>query len=126
MVCDRCFRPDDIGEHGVGLCPYEARRFAPVVRPDDIPGGVEFAHGICHANGKPKRYYSRSAIKLACEVKGIVPYHDVYAEQGNRVLSDARHRDDYLKSGTAQREKRWRDEARAERRFEQAREAARR
>src|SRR6185436_5002334 len=96
------------------------------VRPDDIPGGVLIEHGICNADGTPKRYYSRSAIKLACAVKGVVPFHDVYSEQGNRTLEDARHRDDFLKTSQAQREKRWRDEARAETRLARDREAAQR
>lgn len=123
MICDRCCRPSDDGEHGLYKCPLEPRPRSVVVIGDEIPGGIEIAHGICNEDGTPKRYYSRSEIKLACAVKGLVPYHDVYAEGGNRMLEDARHRDDWLKSGTAQREKRWRDEARAEKKLAQAREA---
>lgn len=91
------------------------------VRQDSIEGGVLIHHGICNEDGSPKRYYSRSEIKLACEVKGFVPYHDVYQEGGNRRLEDARHREDYLQSGEAKRAKKWRDEARAEKRLAESR-----
>jgi hypothetical protein len=84
------------------------------VQGDDIPGGIEILHGICNEDGTPKRYYSKSAIKQACAVKGVMPYHDVYAEGGNQTLADARHRDDWLKTSTARRAKRDRDEARRE------------
>lgn len=112
MICDRCYQPLDQGEHGLYRCPLEPRRIAPTIWADDIPGGVEIANGLCHEDGTPKRYYSRSEIRLACAVKGVIPYHDVYAEQGNRRLEDARHRDDWLKSGAAQQAKRERDDAR--------------
>ena len=86
------------------------------VIPDDIPGGILIEHGLCHADGSPRRFYSRSELKLAAAVKGIIPYHDVYAEGGNQRLADARHRDEWLKSGEAQRAKRDRDEQRHEKR----------
>lgn len=40
------------------------------MRPDTIPGGVV----IENLTKKPTRYYSRSAIKLAQEVAGVVPH----------------------------------------------------
>ena len=70
------------------------------VLPDDIPGGVLIEHGLCNADGSPKRYYSRSEIKMACAVKGLVPWTDVYTEDRTK---DARVHDDWLKSGEAQR-----------------------
>lgn len=116
MICERCYKPTDEGEHGLGLCPLEARRRTAVVWADDIPGGIEIANGICNEDGTPKRYYSKSEIRAACKAKGVIPYHDVYQEQGNKTLEDARHHADWLKTSTAQREKRWRDEARREKR----------
>lgn len=124
MLCDRCYQPADVGEHGLYLCPLEARRNSPVVWADDIPGGILMHNGICNEDGTPRKYYSWSAIDAACKAKGVIPYHDVYTEGGNRTLEDARHRDDYLKSGEAKRAKRDRDEARAEKRLQGQREAA--
>ena len=121
MICDRCYQPSDVGEHGLYLCPLEARRTSPAVWQDSIEGGLEIAHGLCNADGTPRRYYSKSEIKAACELKGIVPYHDVYQEGGNKRLEDARHRTDDLKSSEGQRAKRWRDEARQEKRLSEAR-----
>lgn len=124
MICDRCYQPSDVGEHGLYKCPLEARRETPAIWTDDIPGGIEIAHGICHEDGTPRRYYSHSAIREACRVKGVIPYHDVYAEGGNQMLSDARQRDVYLKSSEAKRDKRHRDEARQEKYLTRDREAA--
>lgn len=38
---------------------------------DSIEGGIEIKHGICHENGDPKRYYSRSEIKKAAYEAGV-------------------------------------------------------
>lgn len=117
MICDRCLKPiENPDEHGLYLCPLEQRPKSTAIWADAIPGGIEIAHGLCHADGTPKRYDSRSEIKAACQEKGLVPYHEVFAEGGNKRLEDARHRDDWLKSGTAAKEKRWRDDARREKR----------
>lgn len=124
MTCERCLReivtPE---EHGLYLCPLEPRP-ANTVWADDIPGGVLVYNGLCNDDGSPRRYYSKSEIRLACKVKGVIPYHDVYTEQGNKTLEDARHHADWLNTSTAQREKRWRDEARAEKALAREREAA--
>lgn len=125
MTCERCLNaivnPD---EHGLYLCPLEPRP-ANTVWADDIPGGVLIYNGLCNEDGTPRRYYSKSEIRLACKVKGVVPYHEVYQEQGNRTLEDARHHTDYLKSSDGKRAKQWRDEARAEKRLAREREVAR-
>ncbi len=113
MTCERCYRPSDIGDHGLGLCPLEPRRNAPVVRPDDIPGGVLMHHGLCNADGSPRRYYSRSEINLEAAKRGLMAWTEKYTEDRTK---DARVHDDWLKSGEAQRAKRDRDEARAEKR----------
>ena len=110
MTCDRCYKPTDEGEHGLGLCPLEPRRAAPVVWADDIPGGVEIQNGLCHADGSPRRFYSRSAIRAACAEKGLIPYHDVYQESGETRIKDALVHGDWLRSGESQRASRDRDE----------------
>jgi hypothetical protein len=102
------------GEHGLYLCPLETRHSAPVVRQDTIEGGVLLEHGLCNEDGSPRRYYSRSEIKQACAVKGLIPWTDVYTEDRTK---DARVRADWQSSGEAQRAKRDRDEARAEKKL---------
>jgi len=98
------------------LCPLERRRTSVAVWADDIPGGVLIANAICNEDGTPKRYDSRSAIRLACAVKGVIPYHDAFVEQGNHVLADARTHDDWLKSSENMKASRERDEMRREKR----------
>ena len=121
MTCDRCYQPLDRGEHGLYKCPLEQRKRTAVVWTDDIPGGLEIAHGICNADGTPRRYYSRSEIKAACEVKGIIPYHEVVAESGEGVIKDARIHDDWLRSSEAQRARRDRVEQREEKKLARSR-----
>jgi hypothetical protein len=116
MTCERCYQPLDQGEHGLGLCPLEPRGRAPVVWVDDIPGGLDIVNALCHADGSPRRFYSKSAIKAACEVKGVIPYHEVYAEGGETRIKDAWVHDDWLRSSDAQRARQERDERRRERR----------
>jgi len=38
---------------------------------DDIPGGVLIQHGICHDDGTPRRYYSKSEMALVAKEKGL-------------------------------------------------------
>jgi len=114
MTCDRCYKPLDVGVHGLYHCPLEARRQAPVVRPDDIPGGMEIQHGLCNADGTPRKYYSRSEINLEAQKRGLMNWSEKYEEIR---LKDARVHDDWLKSGEAQRARRDRDEQRAEKRL---------
>ncbi|HYE17082.1 MAG TPA: hypothetical protein VEA69_01440 [Tepidisphaeraceae bacterium] len=123
MICDRCYRPIDQGEHGVYLCPLEPRRDLHFVRPDEIPGGLTIEHGLCNEDGTPRTYYSHSEIKRACEDKGWMRWTDVYSEDKTK---DARVRMDWYQSSEAKRAKRWRDEARAEKRLQRERAAAER
>jgi hypothetical protein len=113
MICDRCYKPTAHGEHGLYLCPLEPRR-APVVRPDDIPGGLDIAHGLCNPDGTPRRFYSRTEIRKACAEKGMIPWTEVYTEDRTK---DARVHDEWLQSGEARRARRDREEIRAEKRL---------
>lgn len=108
MICDRCFQPLSLGDHGLNLCPLEPRRAA-VVRPDSIPGGMLIEHGLCHADGTPRRYDSHSAINLECAKRGLTKWTDVYTEDRTK---DARVQADWQRSGEAQRAKQRRDESR--------------
>lgn len=107
-TCERCNRPTEIGEHGLYKCPLEPR-CAATVRPDSIPGGVEIAHGLCNADGSPRRYHSRSEINLECAKRNLIPWTEVYTEDRTK---DARVHDDWLQSGEAKRARQMRDEIR--------------
>lgn len=119
MICERCFKPSGEGEHGLYKCPLE-RRPAYTVWQDTIEGGIEIAHGLCNEDGTPKRYDSRSAIRQAAAVKGLIQWSEVYTEDRTK---DARVHDDWLKSGEALRARRDRVEARAEKALAKARAA---
>ena len=110
MACDRCYQDETQGEHGVGLCPLERRDCAPVVRPDDIVGGLEIFHGLCNEDGTPRTYYSQSEITAECKRRGLVRWTDCH--EANRT-KDAEVRIDWMKSGEARRQKADRDERRA-------------
>jgi hypothetical protein len=114
MLCDRCYKPTDAGPHGLGLCPLESRRIAPVVKQDTIEGGLVIEHGLCNEDGTPRTYYSRTEIRQECERRGLIPWSDMHTEAKTK---DARVKEDWLRSSEAQRAKRWRDEARAEKRL---------
>jgi hypothetical protein len=113
-ACDRCYKPADVGEHGLYLCPLEPRRNAPVVRPDDIPGGLVIEHGLCNPDGTPRTYYSQSEITRECQLRGLTRWTDIHTED---KVKDARVREDWYKSSEAQRARRDRAEARAEKRL---------
>lgn len=117
MTCERCYQPLAHGEHGLYLCPLQPRRVSIAMRQDTIEGGVMIAHGLCNADGSPRRFDSRSEIRQACAVKGLVPWTDVYTEDRTK---DARVHDDWLKSGEAQRARAERVERRREKAARQA------
>lgn len=43
----------------------------PTVIGDDIPGGVDIRHGLCHPDGTPKRFYSHTEIRKAAQEAGL-------------------------------------------------------
>lgn len=125
MLCERCFKPTDEGEHGLYLCPFEPRKYAPFVKQDSIEGGLTIHHGLCNEDGSPRTYYSRTEVNLECQKRGLVPWYEV-RDNDTPILRDARVKDDWQRSSEAQRAKRWRDEARQEKYLARDREAARR
>src|SRR5262249_24981687 len=60
----------------MGVCEGKMERVwlqsAPGVIPDDIPGGMEIKHGICHDDGTPRKFYSKSEMAKAAKEKGYV------------------------------------------------------
>ena len=119
VICTRCYEPVDQGSHGLYECPLRSGGVAPTIFPDDIPGGMLIEHGLCHADGTPRRFDSRSSIRAEAAARGLRQWSDVYEESRTR---DGRERADWLQSGQAKREKQWRDEARAEQRHTRSRE----
>lgn len=110
MLCDRCYQPEDIGEHGLGLCPLEPRRDRSVaVRQDSIEGGLTIEHGLCNEDGTPRTYYSQSEITAECKRRGLVRWTDCWTEDKTK---DARVRMDWMQSSEAKRQKAERDERR--------------
>lgn len=45
---------------------------APAVHADGIPGGIMIRNGICNADGSPRRYDSKSEIRLATKQAGLI------------------------------------------------------
>lgn len=55
------------------LLPLEARAsVSAAIVTDDIPGGLEIRHGkgMINEDGSPKRYYSRTELRRACNENG--------------------------------------------------------
>jgi hypothetical protein len=44
---------------------------ASAVIADEIPGGVLVHHGICHEDGTPRRYYSKSEMAAEARRRGL-------------------------------------------------------
>lgn len=121
MICDRCGAELLIGDYP--FCKGNARDHVParqVVIQDSIEGGLSIAHGLCNANGTPRTYYARSEIRQEAQARGLLQWSDVWTEDRTK---DARVHADWLRSGEAQRARRDRVEARAEKQL--ARERAR-
>lgn len=72
-TCERCNKPLDQGEHGQYKCPLEPRRANSVIS-DGIPGGLEIRHGLCNADGSPRRYDYKSEIAAEAKRRGMTNY----------------------------------------------------
>lgn len=68
-VCDRCYQPLDVGEHGQYLCPFEPRRDTPFpnVIADEVPGGF-WAENM---TAQPEKFYSKSAWRARVASLGL-------------------------------------------------------
>lgn len=67
MTCETCGHEMQIGEYP--FCPHEVGANGAIG--DDIPGGIMIEHGICHADGSPKRYDTKSSIAKAAKKAGL-------------------------------------------------------
>lgn len=67
MTCDKCGHEMQIGEFP--FCPHE--HGANTAIGDDIPGGLTLEHGVCHDDGTPRTFYTKSAIRKVAKAKGL-------------------------------------------------------
>jgi hypothetical protein len=66
--CDRCFKPETEGEHGVGVCPYEPRkRFATVID-DQLPGGPQMLENL---GSTPVYCETKSQLRAEMAARGL-------------------------------------------------------
>ncbi len=65
-VCSRCYRPTTVGEHGVGLCPYEPRRDSALVKDDTIDLLAE------NAWREPRYFSSQRTYEKALDASGLM------------------------------------------------------
>lgn len=49
-------------------------RTSATVVADDLPGGVEIKHGLCHEDGSPRTFYSKSEIRREAARRGLMPH----------------------------------------------------
>ena len=111
MTCERCFQSTDAGEHGVGLCPLEPRPWGVSVVQDTIEGGVLIAHGLCHEDGTPQRFDSKSAMKLEAARRGLVSWSEGWSENA-QILKEGREYTAWTYGKEFQQHKREKAEAR--------------
>jgi len=68
LTCDRCYREiQDELQHGLGLCPYEARPSLTRYFQDQVPGGL-VVENLSHA---PMTFDSHSAKRAYMKAHGI-------------------------------------------------------
>lgn len=86
-ICDRCGVDFDTLPLGAWpFCRGNQADHAPGhsnVITDDIPGGVEIAHGICNEDGTPRRYYSKSSMTAEAKRRGLINYVVHRPERGS-------------------------------------------
>ncbi len=85
VVCFNDHVAKDIWREADGKTPQCAECGSPTTRAflpessghvhgDDIPGGIEIRHGLCHEDGTPQKFYSKSAMAKEAKRRNIVPY----------------------------------------------------
>jgi hypothetical protein len=71
MKCEKCGHELQIGDYP--FCSrdgsHKPGKFS--VISDEIPGGIEIPHGLCNADGTPRRYYSKSEIAAEAKRRGL-------------------------------------------------------
>jgi hypothetical protein len=89
MTCEKCGHVFEVGDYP--FCNERDKSHGKGsfnVQPDEIPGGVLYEHGICHADGTPKRYYSKSEVAHALKEKGLM---NLVEHKGSRGSDKSPH-----------------------------------
>jgi hypothetical protein len=71
MTCDRCFKALSDGDHGEGVCPYEARSAGRAFITDELPGGARMFENLGH---EPVYIDSKSKLRQECAARGVRPF----------------------------------------------------
>lgn len=75
MTCERCGHTLSVGDFPFckgSASDHTPGRFGAIS--DEIPGGIEIKHGLCHEDGTPRRYYSKSEIMREAKARGMTNY----------------------------------------------------
>jgi hypothetical protein len=81
MTCERCLKDSAEGEHGVFVCPLEPRKLAATILGDECD--VTSRHGLCNADGSPRRYTSKSEMKREAEKRGMTNVVEHVGQRGS-------------------------------------------
>ncbi len=65
--CESCGHQIHIGDYP--WCPHD--KGANGVIGDDIPGGIMIEHGLCNADGSPRRWDSKKAMAKEARKRGL-------------------------------------------------------
>ena len=75
MTCETCGATLQVGQfpfcHGD---PAAHQPYTGGIVPDDIPGGLLITNGLCHADGTPRRFDTRSAIAAEAKRRGMTNF----------------------------------------------------
>jgi hypothetical protein len=84
MTCDRCGHDIGIGDYPFckgNVSDHQGGHYG--VIPDDIPGGLVIEHGLCHEDGTPRTYYSKTEINREAKRRGWTPFVRHVGERGS-------------------------------------------
>jgi len=75
VICDQCGAALRVGDfpfcHGD---PTKHQPYTGGIVPDDIPGGLLITNGLCHDDGTPRRFDTRSSIAAEAKRRGFTNY----------------------------------------------------
>jgi hypothetical protein len=78
-TCDKCGKGIAIGEYP--YCPHGFGANSAIS--DSIPGGIYLKHGMCNADGSPRRYDSHSEIRAEAKRRNMVNRVEHIPERGS-------------------------------------------
>jgi hypothetical protein len=70
VFCERCLKISDIGEHGIGVCPFEARSRSAGIEDATWPGGKVFEN----LGNEPIRCDSPADLKREMKARNLEPF----------------------------------------------------